>query len=187
MQKIFSQEIRFKDENGKEFPKWEKKKLGDVLYSIPTKKYQIKSSEIKFEGKYAVIDQGKYLIAGYSDLEQNLFKQTPVIVFGDHTTVIKYIDFYFIVGADGTKILKSDNKNNIKYIYHNLSFNNIQQEGYKRHFSLLSRIKLHMPNYEEQTKIANFLSAIDEKIEIISIQTEKTELWKKGLLQKMFC
>lgn len=107
-------------------------------------------------------------------------------MFGDHTTILKYIDFEFIVGADGTKLLKNKTGFDLKYLYYNLSFNNISQEGYKRHFSILSKVILQIPTFSEQTQIANFLSAIDDKISNTQKQIEKAEVWKKGLMQQMF-
>ncbi len=186
MQKIFSQEIRFKDDNGQEFPKWEKKKFKDCLVPLSTRNFQIKSTLFNPTGRYKVIDQGKELIAGYSDNDDLVFKNTPIIVFGDHTTILKYIDFEFIVGADGTKLLKNKTGFDLKYLYYNLSFNNISQEGYKRHFSILSKVILQIPTFSEQTQIANFLSAIDDKISNTQKQIEKAEVWKKGLMQQMF-
>ena len=108
-----------------------------------------------------------------------------MIIFGDHTTILKFIDFNFIVGADGTKILK--NKIGVlKYFYYFLFFNKIEPEGYKRHFSILKNIILQLPGLEEQTKIANFLTEIDNKINHVTKQLEGTRQFKKGLLQKMF-
>jgi type I restriction enzyme S subunit len=186
MQKIFNQEIRFKNDNGNNFEDWEEKSFKSILKSIATKKHQIQSSEIFEEGKYPVIDQGKKMVAGFSDNLNNLFNDYPIIVFGDHTTILKYIDFDFIVGADGTKLLKNINNDNLKYLYYNLIYNNVEQEGYKRHFSILSEISLQIPSTNEQMKIANFLSAIDEKIELVSNQIQDTQEYKKGLLQQMF-
>ena len=187
MQKIFSQELRFRDDDGKEFDDWEEKKLGEVLESISTKKFQIKSTQFQQNGNYRIVDQGQELIAGYSNSKDSIFKNLPVIVFGDHTTILKYIDFEFIVGADGTKLLKNKNNDNLKYLFYNLEFNNVQQEGYKRHFSMLLEVYLQMPCLAEQTKIANFLSKIDEKIKTVNEQIEKSMEYKKGLLQKMYC
>lgn len=186
MQKLFLQELRFKDENGKEFPKWEEKMFGECFASLPSKKHQIKTTEFQFEGKYKVIDQGQDTIAGYSDDESLLFTNIPIIVFGDHTTILKYIDFDFIVGADGTKLLKSKKDSDLKYLFYNLSFNNVKQDGYKRHFTSLNGIKMQIPSQQEQTKIASFLSVIDEKINRTENQIQKTQEWKKGLLQRMF-
>lgn len=194
MQQLFSQKLRFKpvpnetsgNQNGNDFADWEEKKLGEVLESITTKKYQIKATEFKEKGKYKVIDQGQDLIAGYSDSENNVFRNLPIIVFGDHTTILKFIDFDFVVGADGTKLLKNKFNDNLKYLFFNLEFNNVKQEGYKRHYTMLSEVFLQLPSLPEQVKIANFLSGLDEKINQTSQQIAQTEVWKKGLLQKMF-
>lgn len=187
MQKIFSRQIRFKDENGKEFPEWEEKRFNDLLKSISTKSFQIKNSEIMQEGRFPVIDQGQEKIAGYSNNTEKLFTKTPVIIFGDHTTILKYIDFPFVVGADGTKIIKLLNENhNAKYIYYFLEINHIKPEGYKRHFSIMNNLSFQIPNKKEQNKIAGFLTKQDKLIEDKQQQIEKAEQWKKGLLQQLF-
>ena len=68
--------------------------------------YQINASEINPKGKYPVIDQGQNYIAGYSDDAKKVYKPNqPLVIFGDHTRCFKYIDFPFIIGADGTKVL----------------------------------------------------------------------------------
>ena len=185
MQQIFEQKIRFTDDHGNPYPDWEEKKLGEVLEPIPSKRFQIQSTEIKEIGIYAVVDQGQNLIAGYSDRQDLLFTHVPVIVFGDHTTILKYIDFEFVVGADGTKLLKSKS-NNLKYLYYNLIFHNVKQEGYKRHFTMLSEVYLQLPSLPEQQKIANFLTSIDAKIEAVAEQIGQAQAYKKALLQQMF-
>ena len=186
MQQLFSGKLRFKDDNGNDYADWEEKKLGEVLKTISSKQYQIKSSDFMSMGKFKVIDQGQKLVAGYSDNEDSVFKNTPIIIFGDHTTIIKFIDFNFTVGADGTKLLKNINDDNLKYLFYNLTFNNVNQEGYKRHFTILSEVRLQVPCLEEQQKIANFLSNIDIKIENTNQEINQTKSFKKGLLQQMF-
>jgi type I restriction enzyme S subunit len=186
MQKIFNQEIRFKDDNGNDFADWEEKEFEEIYISLPTKQFQILTSEILENGQFKVIDQGQKKIAGFSNDFNKLFKDVPIIIFGDHTAILKYVDYDFIVGADGTKILK--NKfGNLKFFYYCLVFNNIETEGYKRHYSILKSISLQFPeSVDEQTKIANFLSSIDDKINQINEHLEKTKEYKKGLLQQMF-
>lgn len=186
MQKIFNQEIRFKADDGSEFCDWEEKKLDDVLKTVSTKLYQIKNSDILSEGLFKVVDQGQKTIAGYSNDTEKVYSSGDIIVYGDHTTIVKYIDFDFIVGADGTKLLNTTKDNNLKYMYYNLVFNNIEAEGYKRHFSILRNITLQIPSLKEQIKIANFLSSIDSKIEQVQKQLNFTKEFKKALLQKMF-
>lgn len=186
MQQIFSQQIRFKADDGSDYPEWEEKKLGEVVESLPTKKYQLNSSKFEQFGLYPVIDQGSDFIAGYSNDESLVFSNTPVIVFGDHTTILKYVNFSFVIGADGTKVLKPKPDYNEKYVFYSINFNNVKQEGYKRHFTILQAVLLQLPCLEEQTKIANFLSAIDSKIEQVAQQLEAAKQFKKGLLQQMF-
>lgn len=187
MQQLFSQKIRFKDDNGNDFPDWEEKKFLEVMKTVSPRGHQIESSAILPEGVFRVIDQGKVKVAGYCNDPNRVMADIPVIVFGDHTTTIKYIDFEFVVGADGTKILTSKSaEHELKYFYYNLVHNNVPQEGYKRHFSILKEISLQVPSNDEQTKIADFLSSIDQKIESVSHQIAKTQTFKKGLLQQMF-
>ena len=183
IQKIFSQELCFKDDNGNNFPDWEEKKFTELLKLFSSS--QVKNSEMLIEGKYPVIEQGKKESLNYSNDENKLIKNECVIVYGDHTTVIKFIDFNFVAGPS-VKLLKALNKSDLKYLYYNLCYNNIKPEGYKRHFSILKKIYLQLPNLEEQKKIANFLSAVDNKIDLVSTQIENTKAFKKGLLQQMF-
>ncbi|NJN78905.1 MAG: hypothetical protein HC803_11760 [Saprospiraceae bacterium] len=155
-------------------------------FQIPIhKKYQIKNKEIQEYGNFKVVDQGQNLIAGYSNDKHKIFSNFPVIVFGDHTTVLKYVDFDFVVGADGTKLL-SNKEGDLLYLYYYLVENNIEQEGYKRHFSILKQISVMLPELPEQQKIAKFLSSIDKRIASVSEEVEGMEGFKKGLLQGMF-
>jgi len=186
MQQLFAQQLRFKDDNGNNYPDWQEKCFDEIFESVPTKKHQIKSSEYLNEGVYPIVDQGQKFIVGFSNEKEKVFKTKGSIIFGDHTTILKYIDFNFIIGADGVKVLQSKTLNDIKFLYYNLSFNNVKSEGYKRHYSILKELKLHIPSIEEQTKIAEFLSAIDKQIEAVENQITKTETYKKGLLQQMF-
>ena len=187
MQKIFSQELRFKDSNGNDYPEWEEKSFDEVYTTVSNKEFQIKNSEILNIGKYRVIDQGKEKIAGYSNNELKVFKDIPIIVYGDHTTNVKFVDFNFILGGDGTKLLTVKNQRHLKFLYFALDNYNITPEGYKRHFSILKEIILYIPSsLEEQEKIADFLSSIDSKIESIEKELEGLKEFKKGLLQQMF-
>lgn len=144
----------------------------DVFNSLPTKKYQIKSKDIKEKGKFIVVDQGKEEIAGYFDDKTKLFNDLPIIIYGDHTTIVKFKDEPFIVGADGVKLLNSKINANLKYLYYALLNVNIKPEGYKRHFSILKKVKIPISNINEQTKIANFLSLVDKKIELMEKETK---------------
>ena len=174
--------LRFGEFNGE----WEEKGFEDVLRAVPTKSYQVKSSKVLEKGMHKVVDQGRKLIAGYSNEQNKLYNGGEVIVFGDHTTIIKYIDFNCIVGADGTKLLKTTKENSLRCIYNSLIHNNVKQEGYKRHFSILKNIKFNLPTKPEQEKIASFLTAVDKKIELLTKKESLLQEYKKGVMQKIF-
>lgn len=188
MQKLFSQEVRFKADDGNEFPEWEEKRFSEMYQSIPNKQYQISTKEYKKCGKYKVIDQGKDFIAGYFDDKSKVYKSVPVIIYGDHTTVVKYLDEPFVIGADGTKLLdKTSNDFDIKFLYFALDFNNVKQMGYKRHFPVLKEIPFTIPSsIAEQQKIADCLSALDKVIEKQKARLTAWEELKKGLLHQLF-
>ena len=157
---------------------WEVVRLGEVIkYYTPSKK--LKQSDYKAFGKFPVIDQGQKYIAGFYDDETMVFdKDLPVILFGDHTRIIKYIDFPFICGADGLKIIVPKENFHRKYFYYALLNLNIPSRGYNRHFTILREKLIPLPTLEEQQKIAQILQSIDQRI-------EKEEKYKNAL-QNLF-
>lgn len=189
-QKIFSQDIRFKDDYGNDFEDWIDIELGDILDYIQPTKYIVKSTDYNDEFITPVLTAGKTFILGYTDETDNIFtKKLPVIIFDDFTTANKFVDFPFKVKSSAMKILVCNRDDvNIKYIYEFIQTLNFSSgDEHKRYWiSEYSKCEIQLPCFEEQTKIANFLSAIDEKIELVSTQIEDTQEYKKGLLQKMF-
>lgn len=114
-------------------------------------------------GDYPIVDQGKNIVAGYTNNENLLVSsEPPYIVFGDHTRAIKYIDTKFAMGADGTKVLKPKLKDtDEKYLYYFLLTLNIPNTGYNRHFKYLKSAQIPLPPLPEQKKIAEILDAAD--------------------------
>jgi type I restriction enzyme, S subunit len=166
---------------------WDPLSVEELLKGLPTRDHQILSSEIKEMGKYPVVDQGQSAIAGYSDRSEKLFHKHPVIVFGDHTTVVKFIDFDFIVGADGTKLLTKRRKpDSLQFLSFALANYKMAQEGYKRHFTILRQIVIPIPSPPEQQKIADCLSALDALITAQTDQIAALQAHKKGLMQQLF-
>lgn len=141
---------------------WKTHKFEDLI--LKTRKVRgIKTKEYNNTGKYPVIDQGSNFIAGYSDDEDSRYKDDlPVVIFGDHTLAIKYVDFDFCAGADGTQILKP-NKDIItgKFLYYSIRKLNIQSLGYSRHFKLLKEATFAVPSLEEQKRIVRILDQAD--------------------------
>lgn len=186
MQQIFSQKLRFKDDDGREFPEWEELNFDDGFYLANNKKTQIKSSDYSEFGRIPVVDQGQKRIVGYTN-NKDVYDDVPVIIFGDHTRILKWIDFKFAPGADGTQVIKTTKKLNLKFGYYCLCNIELPNLGYSRHMKEMREQYFFVPaSIKEQTKIANFLTAIDDKITQAQTQLDAVKLYKKGLLQQMF-
>jgi type I restriction enzyme S subunit len=143
---------------------WSVIDFGEVFTDISGGNKKFLKSDFLVEGKVAVVDQGKDLIAGYTNEDDEVVKgQPPYIVFGDHTRIFKFIDFPFVMGADGTKVFKVKDItiNDEKYLFHFLNSLNIPNTGYNRHFKYLKSTKIPFPPLPQQQKIANILDAAD--------------------------
>ncbi len=148
---------------------------------------KIKTDEYKEIGKNAIVDQGKKLIAGYTDLEEGLYNSVPAIIFGDHTRVIKYIDVPFFLGADGTKILKCKVENaNYKYLYYALISAKIPDTGYNRHFKWLKEIDIKYPSVDKQDKIVKKLDKLSSIIQKRKQELDKLDELVKARFVEMF-
>jgi type I restriction enzyme S subunit len=120
---------------------------------------KIQRKDFKEEGIYPIVSQEKEYINGYWDNEDDLFRlDKPVVIFGDHTQVLKFIDFDFVLGADGVKILKPKEKIDPKYFYFFLQNIDLGSLGYARHYKLLKEINVAFPkSLPEQQRIVSIL------------------------------
>lgn len=167
---------------------WEEKKLGEYkLINTINAPIKVKKDKYLETGLYPIIDQSQNYINGWINDDEAIIQiDHPVIIFGDHTCVLKLINFSFAQGADGIKIFYSNYINNI-FLYYYLKFINISSDGYNRHFGKLKEQIIFIPNNkEEQQKIADCLSTLDEMIEAEEAAIEKLKEYKKGLMSKLF-
>ena len=126
---------------------------------------KVQTSEYGKRGKYIIIDQGQSQIVGYTDREEGVFEELPVIAFGDHTRTIKYVDKPFFLGADGVKVLRSKDSNaNYKYLYYALKSAKIPDTGYNRHFKWLKKIQINYPDNNRQEEIVQILDKVSDII-----------------------
>ena len=190
MQKIFTQEIRFRDENGEEFPEWRNYKLGNICEIITGNKdtqnrddsgsypFFVRSQSIEKINSYsydgeAILTSGDgvgvgknfHYINGKFDFHQRVYCLRNF----NHETKGKYL-FYYFSKHFNKRVMRMSAKNSV---------DSVRRE-------MVSDMKIPLPKIEEQTKIASLLTCIDSKINQTQTQIEKAELWKKGLLQKMF-
>ena len=189
MQKIFNQEIRFKDEAGKDFPDWGYVTLGEVLDYEQPGNYLVSTAEYSDDFKTPVLTAGKTFLLGYTDEINGIFTDLPVIIFDDFTTALKFVDFPFKAKSSAMKMLKNVNSDNcLRYIYEAMCRIDFQGgDEHKRYWiSQYSKIIIPLPCHDEQIKILEFSVGIDKKIEIIKSKLELTKKYKRGLLQQMF-
>lgn len=126
---------------------------------------KIKTERYKKCGVHPIIDQGQELVAGYTDCEEGLFEDVPVIIFGDHTRIIKYVDKPFFLGADGVKVLRSKYKDaNYRYLYYALKNAKIPDTGYNRHFKWLKNVEIKYLDAEKQSEIVEILDKVSSII-----------------------
>ena len=118
--------------------------VNETLKTLPfTLPKGIKTKGYNKSGKYPIVSQSKDFISGYSDSDKNLIQDDlPLIIFGDHTKVIKYINFPFLVGADGVKLLKPIDDILPKYFYYSLISLPLDTKNYGRHFKILKESKI---------------------------------------------
>lgn len=157
--------------------KFPMKSIENLLLPVAGNKTKIEQNEIQEKGKYPVITQeSEKLISGYTD-EENAISDLPLVVFGDHTCVFKYVDFPFIRGADGTQLLKT-NKDEIfaKYFYYYLCSVKIENSSkYERHFKYLKTTKIPLPPLDVQKSIAAECEAIDSEYQNAQKEIENSK------------
>lgn len=120
------------------------------------------NNEFLDEGDIPVVDQGQNLVAGYVNDKSKVCKSSPpVIVFGDHTRAIKYVDFEFAMGADGTKVLAPKIEADLKYLFYALRSINLPSAGYSRHYKFLKETEIPLPPLAEQKRVAAILDEAD--------------------------
>lgn len=139
---------------------WEWCRSTFPAYLISDRDKKIPTSQILDEGKHPVVDQGKTPVRGFTDNDECLIElDCPIVLFGDHTRQIKYIDFNFVVGADGVKLLHPISVNP-KYYYLALSSVRFEVKAYARHFKFLKEQFIPIPPLVEQ-------SAIVKKVDVL--------------------
>ncbi len=172
---------------------WEWCRFSVINYTVGGKNNQIKSTEILKEGNFPVISQGQKLIDGYYNDEKKVYKiNNPVIMFGDHTKNVKYIDFNFIIGADGTKFISPINYYE-KYLYYFIIYAtiNMKSRGYARHFTILNSMYMPIPPIDEQYRIVSeiekFIPIIEQYnslyLQLEALNKSYKENLKKSILQ----
>lgn len=168
--------------------KWDKQTFTECVQPIRVDRgKQVKAREYLSSGKYPVVDQGQGLVAAWTDSEAAVIRDgLPYVVFGDHTRLLKYVDFPFALGADGTKLIKPKDDINPLYFYFHLIRLDIPSRGYSRHYRLLKEKAISLPPLPEQKKIAAVLLKIQRAIETQEKIIQSLRDLKKSTMQHLF-
>lgn len=114
-------------------------------------------------GRIPIIDQGQSFVAGYTNDDKTIYRgELPVVLFGDHTLTLKYVDFPFALGADGVKVLSISKAFDPKYMFYYWLSSPVQSRGYSRHFKYLREKKLPLIPIGEQQRIVEILDQADD-------------------------
>ena len=145
---------------------WERLPVGELIEKIP-RTTQIMASEYGKEGPIPIIDQSREFIAGYTDNHASLVNVgKPVIVFGDHTRILKYIQFPFAKGADGTQLIVSNTDRMPQSLFYcSLVGVDLSNYHYARHFKYLKAEELLVPTQVIAEAFDHFVSAMFSKIQ----------------------
>jgi type I restriction enzyme S subunit len=125
---------------------------------------KVQSKDYAITGLVPIVDQGKSFVGGYTDdLSSAYSGPSPCVIFGDHTKILKYVDFRFALGADGVKVLvPKTEKLHAKFLYHYLRSRSLPNAGYSRHFKFLKQIQVPVPPFEEQRRVVALLDRAAE-------------------------
>lgn len=145
---------------------WERLSVGELIEKIP-RTTQIMASEYGKEGPIPIIDQSREFIAGYTDNHASLVNVgKPVIVFGDHTRILKYIQFPFAKGADGTQLIVSNTDRMPQSLFYcSLVGVDLSNYHYARHFKYLKAEELLVPTQVIAEAFDHFVSPMFSKIQ----------------------
>lgn len=167
------------------------KTLVNKISISPDKK--TKQKEYESTGQLAIVDQGKKLVGGYTNNLDMLLKcNLPVIIFGDHTCTVKYINFPFGAGADGIKVLAPKSFIDPKYLYYGTQYLTLRfpVKGYARHYQHIEKMDLPVPPLAEQqrivTRIEELFSELDKGVETLQTIKQQLEVYRQAVLTNAF-
>ena len=170
---------------------WKWVRIGKIFIDVTDSQKKIKQKEYLLKGKWPVIDQGQHFIGGYSDADELIYTdELPVIIFGDHTRNVKYIDFQFIQGADGVKVLKPQSFIYSKFLFWLLKGIPFPSLGYRRHFPVLKKMVAPLPPLDEQQRLVARIESLFAKLDAAKAKVQSVfdahETRKAALLHDAF-
>lgn len=166
---------------------WPIESFSNIFDDTTAGNEKLQSSQFLEAGKIAVVDQGQSQIAGYSDDVSIAYRgKLPVIVFGDHTRIFKFIDHPFVLGADGVRVLTPKPKVNPLFAYWHCKLLNIPSAGYSRHFKYLKEKSFICPGPALEDRFSELTQTMTLQISVLEKAAAKVEQLFSVLLDNAF-
>jgi type I restriction enzyme S subunit len=160
-------------------------KLEDVIQTVKRKPKILKSDYLE-SGEFPIVDQSTDFIGGYTNDKEAIYEELPMIVFGDHTRILKYINSPFACGADGTQLVKPKNDNvSVAYLYFELISCNLSNYHYARHFKFLKEQVIKLPSEKVMQEYKDETDKIFNLIQVLRLQNSKLREARDILLPKL--
>ena len=157
---------------------WEETSFGEVVRSVAINDKKLPKKQYATGGKFPVVDQGQEFIGGYSDdADRVVDEDLPLIIFGDHTRIFKFLNRPFVPGADGVKVLKPVGVDE-KWLYHIAHALEFPDKGYARHFQHLKKARLLVPPFPEQRRIVARIEELFSRLDagVAALRHAKAQL-----------
>ena len=163
-------------------------RVDDTIKKIPTTNKKLKKRDYLDKGKLPVIDQGQEFIGGYTNKEElKINCNVPAIIFGDHTKIIKFVNFDFVPGADGVKVIRPLEAFSPKLFYYFLHALTLPEKGYARHFQYLVKAYVPLPPLPEQhrivAKIEELFTRLDAGVKSLKKVKEQLKWYRQSVLK----
>ena len=166
---------------------WTVKPFDDAFRDTTAGNGKLQSKQFQKSGAVAVIDQGQSKIAGYTDDESLLYKgDLPVVIFGDHTRIFKFVDHPFVLGADGVRVLTSKEGFTPLFAYWHCQMLDIPSAGYSRHFKFLKEKPFICPDAALQKRYTVIAEGLMAQLSALDNAAREIEHLFSAMLHKAF-
>ncbi|MBE0524507.1 MAG: restriction endonuclease subunit S [Methanosarcinales archaeon] len=167
---------------------WAWMPVKEIIEKIPLTNKKLKQKEYQQNGKFPVIDQGQVFIGGYTDKEElKISYESPLIVFGDHTKIVKFVNFDFVAGADGVKVIRPKKVFYPRLFYYFIQGIPLPDKGYARHFQFLEKSFIPLPPLPEQHRIVErieqLFTNLDAGVESLKAARAQLKRYRQSVLK----
>jgi type I restriction enzyme S subunit len=183
MQQLLTGQTRLPGFSGE----WELKRLGAILDYEQPAKFLVKSSDYDDDNDTAVLTANMSFVLGYTNEQEGVCENVPVIIFDDFTTASRYVSFPFKVKSSALKILRlRDTCDDLRFLHWRMQLIRFILGAHKRYWiSEFQHVEIAVPLFDEQTAIAAVLSDIDAEIDTLEQRRDKTRALKQGMMQEL--